>query len=273
MGRPAQFTIQGKQVMRPGIAAMVGVLCIAGCASPSSPKANTEDRINVVTSPPSAPGSDFYALDEDGLKINHALEMIRGGKIQAAIDGPIDEVIAKFEKEYAGKQVYCARGAPEGLMYGILGASEADKANPKTRMHIVVIGPSWAMAYAARSYALTEMNRTTEAEADIRKALALSPMDSQYKNELAYLITVHGRASESLALYKEAEEYAEMTSQHPVEMKCAALRGQGYDLVELHRLDEAEAAYKKCMALVPDEPKSKAELGYIAEQRKKAASK
>ena len=53
-------------------------------------------------------------------------------------------------------------------------------------------------------------------------------------------------------------------------IKCVALRGQGYILVELHRLDEAEAAYRKCMALVPDEPKSKAELGYIAEQRKKA---
>ena len=53
-------------------------------------------------------------------------------------------------------------------------------------------------------------------------------------------------------------------------IKCVALRGQGYILVELHRLDEAEAAYRKCMALVPDEPNSKAELGYIAEQRKKA---
>ncbi len=201
------------------------------------------------------------------------MDMIQGGKIQAAIDGPINEVIAKFENEYAGKQVYSARGAAEGFMYGILGAAEGVKANPKAGMHIVVIGPSWAMAYAARSYALTEMNRTTEAEADIRKALALSPMDSQYKNELAYLITRRGDVSEALPLYQEAEANAEMTSQHPVEMKCAALRGQGYDLVELHRLDEAEAAYKKCMALVPDEPKSKAELGYIAEQRKKAASK
>lgn len=171
--------------------------------------------------------------------------MYRWLRVTAAIDGPINEVIAKFEKEYAGKQVYCARGAAEGFMYGILGAAETVKANPKAGMHIVVIGPSWAMAYAARSYALTEMNRTTEAEADISKALALSPMDSQYKNELAYLITRRGEVSEALALYKEAEANAETTSAHPVEMKCAALRGQGYDLVELHRLDEAEAAYKK----------------------------
>jgi len=258
--------------MRPAMAVVAAVLCIAGCASQSSPKASTGTQVDVVTSP-TTPGSDFYALDDDGQKIVHAMQMVQGGKIQAAIDGPINEVIGKFEKEYAGKQVYSARGTAEGLMYGAMGAVGAAKLDPKAQTHIVVVGPSWAMAYWARSYALTEMNRTTEAEADLRRALALSPLDSQYKNELAYLIMRRGEISESLALYQEAETYAEMTSPYPVDIKCAALRGQGYDLVELHRLDEAEAAYKKCMALVPDEPKSKAELGYIAEQRKKAASK
>jgi tetratricopeptide (TPR) repeat protein len=258
--------------MRPALAVLAVAACITGCASPSSPKAGTGTHVDVVTSP-NAQGSEFYALDEDGQKITHAMQMIKSGQIQAAIDGPINEVIAKFEKEYAGKQVYSARGAAEGLMYGLMGAAVAGKASSKPGEHIGVIGPSWAMAYWARSYALTEMNRTKEAEADLRKALDLSPMDGQYKNELAYLIMRRGEISESLALYQEAESDAEMTSPYPVDIKCAALRGQGYDLVELHRLDEAEAAYKKCMALVPDEPKSKAELGYIAEQRKKAASK
>jgi tetratricopeptide (TPR) repeat protein len=254
--------------MRPALAVLAVVLCIAGCASQSSPKASTGTHVDVVTSP-TTPGTDFYALDDDGQKIVHAMQMVQGGKIQAAIDGPINEVITKFEKEYAGKQVYSARGTAEGLMYGVMGIA----GNTKPAAHIVVIGPSWAMAYWARSYALTEMNRTTEAEADLRRALALAPMDSQYKNELAYLVMRRGEISESLSLYQEAEADAEMTSPAPVPVKCVALRGQGYDLVELHRLDEAEAAYKKCMALVPDEPKSKAELGYIAEQRKKAASK
>ncbi|WP_250625977.1 tetratricopeptide repeat protein [Pinirhizobacter soli] len=254
--------------MRPALVVLAVVACIAGCASSSSPKADAGAHIDVVMSP-NAEGSDFYALDDDGQKIAHAMQMVHSGQIQAAIDGPINEVIAKFEKEYAGKRVYSARGAAEGIMYGALMGS----AGTKPGEHIIVIGPSWAMAYWARSYALTEMNRTTEAEADLQKALALSPMDGQYKNELAYLIMRRGELSKSLALYKEAEEYAEMTSPYPVEVKCVALRGQGYDLVELHRLDEAEAAYKKCMALIPDEPKSKGELGYIAEQRKKAASK
>jgi len=254
--------------MRPALAVLAVAVCIAGCASPSSPKAEAGTQVDVVWNP-NAEGSDFYALDDDGHKIANAMQMVHSGQIQAAIDGPINEVIAKFEKEYAGKRVYSARGAVEGIMYAGLGGA----AGTKPGEHIVVIGPSWAMAYWARSYALTEMNRTKEAEADLQRALALAPMDGQYKNELAYLLMRRGELSESLALYKEAEEYAEMTSPYPVDIKCVALRGQGYDLVELHRLDEAEVAYKKCMALVPDEPKSKAELGYIAEQRKKAASK
>jgi Flp pilus assembly protein TadD len=46
---------------------------------------------------------------------------------------------------------------------------------------------------------------------------------------------------------------------------CTALRGQGYDLVELHRYNEARAAYRSCLELIPDEPKSLHELKYIDE--------
>ena len=51
---------------------------------------------------------------------------------------------------------------------------------------------------------------------------------------------------------------------------CRKLRGQGYALVELHRLDEATGAYQGCLKLVPGEPKSLAELGYIQGLRAKA---
>ena len=54
------------------------------------------------------------------------------------------------------------------------------------------------------------------------------------------------------------------------EERCVAFRGIGYDLVELGRLDDAEAAYRKCLAIIPDEPKSLGEIEYIREQRKKS---
>ena len=46
-------------------------------------------------------------------------------------------------------------------------------------------------------------------------------------------------------------------------------RYEGYDLVELKRYDEAEAAYNACIALIPGEPKSLGELEYIKSVRAK----
>jgi Flp pilus assembly protein TadD len=113
------------------------------------------------------------------------------------------------------------------------------------------------------------MARYADAGAELEKALALSPLDSQYKNELAFTY-LHSRDWEKmLALYREAEGDAGISAS-PDEvsnLKCTALRGQGYALVELHRLDEAAEAYQGCLKLQPGEPKSLGELGYIEDLR------
>jgi len=44
-------------------------------------------------------------------------------------------------------------------------------------------------------------------------------------------------------------------------------RCRGFDLTELGRLDEAEAAYNESLKLEPDDPLAKQELGYIARLR------
>jgi Flp pilus assembly protein TadD len=48
-----------------------------------------------------------------------------------------------------------------------------------------------------------------------------------------------------------------------------AWRGLGYNLVEEGKLDEAEAMYRKCLELDPDDAKSQGELRSIGEQRKR----
>lgn len=50
----------------------------------------------------------------------------------------------------------------------------------------------------------------------------------------------------------------------------AALRCQGYTLVELHRYDEAEKRYRDALALNANDAVAQHELGYIAPQRAKA---
>lgn len=50
----------------------------------------------------------------------------------------------------------------------------------------------------------------------------------------------------------------------------AALRCQGYALIEIHRYDEAEKRYRQALAIDANDQKAQNELRYIAQQRAKA---
>lgn len=246
-------------------AALAAASMLAGCAPHTAVKPASTITLNVDAA--GKPGADA-----DMKKVLGALEMIQAGRIQLAIDGPLNEVIDKYEALYKGRagMVFCARGLGDALIYATLGSKTV---NGKADVPVEVIGSAWALAYWARGYAYSEMARYADARAELEKALALSPMDSQYKNELAFTYQRSGDWNRMLALYQEAEGTAEISGTTPeatTELKCVALRGQGYALVELHRLDEATKAYQGCLKLVPGEPKSLGELGYIQDLRAKA---
>jgi tetratricopeptide (TPR) repeat protein len=174
-------------------------------------------------------------------------------------------VVNRYEKRYGNRDnVFSARGPALGLMYM---AEAAAKRPPNGTGNATDVGPAWSMAYWARGYGYSEMNRFKDAEVELKKALALSPRDAQYATELAYVYQMEGRFAESLELFKSVPDMLDTMEgwgdAEKKEFHCKSLRGQGYDLVELKRFDEAEAAYKACVALVPAEPKSLAEIEYI----------
>lgn len=245
-------------------AVLAAAFALGGCA----PRAAVKPA-NTITLAVDAAGDK--ASDPDLQKVIDALKMIHDGRIQLAIDGPLREVVNKYEAAYAGKPVkmFCARGMADALIYASMGAKAV---NGKADVPVEVIGPAWAQAYWARGYAYSEMARYADARAELEKALALSPLDSQYKNELAFTY-LHSRDWEKmLALYREAEGDAGISAipDEVSNLKCTALRGQGYALVELHRLDEAAEAYQGCLKLQPGEPKSLGELGYIEDLRSRS---
>lgn len=191
-------------------------------------------------------------------------QMIRAGQIMAAIDGPLDSVVAKYEAAYAHADaiVYSARGPSDALLYSAMVASQ----NPRQPKKVLVLGPAWAMAYWARGFAYNEMARYDDAIAELSKALQRAPMDSQYNIEIGFAYQGKHQWDESLAHYKAAEAYASITAADVPDTTCKALRGQGFALTEMHRFDEARAAYRTCLKLMPDEPRSLAELKYIEQQ-------
>lgn len=244
-------------------AVLVAAFTLAGCTPHGTVKPTHAITLSVDA-------SGTADADADLKKVVDAVKMIQAGRIQIAIDGPLTEVVEKYEAMYAGKpvKVFCAHGLVDALTY----AGVADKAaSGKAATPVEVIGPAWAQAYWARGYAYSEMARYADARVELEKALALSPMDSQYKNELAFTYQHTSEWEKMLVLYREAEGDAEIsaTTDQVSNLQCTALRGQGYALVELHRLDEATEAYQRCLKLKPGEPKSLGELGYIKDLRSK----
>jgi tetratricopeptide (TPR) repeat protein len=220
--------------------------------------------------------SDTPQSQADLKEVLDAVAQIGAGKIQQAIDGPLTDVVNRYEKRYANSRdvVFSARGTMQGFLY--LSAAAAGHVS-KGSGNAIDVGPAWAMAYWGRGYGYSDMNRYPEAEVELKKALALSPRDAQYTSELAYVYQRQKRYNESLALYLSVPDLLDTmdgwSEAAKTEYRCKALRGQGYDLVELKRYDEAEAAYNACVVLIPGEPKSLGELEYIKGVRAKGGVK
>ncbi|HET7664478.1 MAG TPA: tetratricopeptide repeat protein [Rhodanobacteraceae bacterium] len=253
----------------PAMLAATGLL--AGCASqPVPPSASsslmrTDAKHSTITvgDPTQGQADQAYLA-----KVMQALKMIQSNQAQQAIDGPLNDVIRHYEKTYAnrGVTVYSAKDPTRSLAYlaaAAVAAENAEKAG-KEGKNAIVVGPAWAMAHWAKGYAYDALGQYSQARNELEQALVLAPMNSQYASELAYTYLKDRNWNKALSLYQQAEANAELAPESAsVRLKCVALRGQGYALVELHHLDDAVTAYKNCLKLNPDDPKSHGELRYI----------
>jgi tetratricopeptide (TPR) repeat protein len=213
-------------------------------------------------SPPAASARADEA--EQQQQVDAAAKLLQQGKPAEAIDG-VDKVIAHFEALRKDKTdvAYCARSPAESLVYLLQAAKDKAPAS--------VYGPAWCDAYFLRGYALIELGRTGAARAALERAVQLAPREAHYRSELAELYAREKNWNEALAAFDASATVAEESVQK--ERKNAelgrALRGKGYVLVELGRLDEAEAMYRRCLALDPADRKAMNELRYVQSRQQK----
>jgi tetratricopeptide (TPR) repeat protein len=220
------------------------------------------------------PGQDVASTaprDNDAMQmqiLKTGVQLVKEHRPAEAIQNYFDKVIASYEATYPpdGKTVYCARSAPESLSY----LAQSAKDNKSS----VVIGPVWCDAYFLRAYGLIDLGRYAEARQSLEKAIGMSPGNAHYVSELASLYRLEKNWKEALANYETAAQLARDFS--PPESRVIelgeALRGKGYVLVELGRLDDAEAIYKQCLEINPADKVAIGELGYVQSRLKQQKS-
>jgi Flp pilus assembly protein TadD len=139
---------------------------------------------------------------------------------------------------------------------------DTEKGTDKREASALIV--AWADAYYLKGYALVELRRSEDAKVALERAIHLSPFNSQYLSELANIYQDEKNWPKAFDLYSEAEAFATFSPSTREKLDTArAKRGQGYVLTELGRLDEAEAKYKECLAMDPNDAKAQHELEYI----------
>ncbi len=250
--------------------AHAGIVATTRAASAAEPAASAASSGMNITLPSMAGKGDPVAAArpaDDVNALNQAAVLIGARQPQAAIDRYLDPLIARLDAQYRddSQTLYCANTTSEAVLYMLKATSAGTKAS--------ATDGSWCNAYFERGFAQIDLGRLAAAEADFARALALSPDNPHYLSEMGELQTRKRDFAGALGYFHRAEEAAKAfaVEGQAIAEQGRALRGIGYADVELGKLDEAEAMYRRCLELDPHDQKAQAELGYVLDLRARRA--
>lgn len=206
------------------------------------------------------------SLDEGALRseLVRGLEAVKAGKSADAV-AIFDGVDQKLTAAHTGgPRVFCGHGADEIALYMLKAASDGGG-------DAIAVDGLWCDAIYYEAYALSELSRFADAAKLLDRVLKMAPDDSLYLNERAELLTRERQYDPAIAMYQLAEQDSKymVGDGNSRTVESVACRGIGYILVEQGKLDEADANYRRCLTLDPNDQKSEAELGYVAQLKAK----
>jgi tetratricopeptide (TPR) repeat protein len=129
---------------------------------------------------------------------------------------------------------------------------------------ITWIGNAYPRAHYYLGFLYVKLKQFDRAIEFLNRGMALEPTNPKFVCEKAQALVQSGRRREALELFDTLADVNENVSAHDV---AIARRGRGFALVELGRLDEAEAAFHSSLELEPGNPVAQNELDYIAHLR------
>ncbi len=198
--------------------------------------------------------------------LDAASAAVLNGQPQLALD-TIEPAIKAYQDDLRTekRRPYCGMTGEQSLAYMAMAASE--------KVDAVIVGPAYCEALYIKGFALIDLKRGTNARATYEQLIALAPWHAHFLTELGQSYRLDGNWARMLELCSRANEVAGLADKEQIASEQgASWRCMGYALVEQEKFDEAEALYRKCIALDPADAKAKEELQYITEQRAKKAS-
>lgn len=241
----------------------VAVLILAGALAFGTPPALANDELS----------SDLADADA-------ATKALQSGRFSDAVE-KADQIIKRFEKTKAADSVYDCTRSDSDTFVTLIGPAAARKkgSDAGAVKTVAFISDDICLAYFAKGFALVHLNRRDEALPNLEMAAAMGSGNAHYLNELAEWHKNSRDWSKSLEFFTRASKTIDMAvaladdnavaRRALYALPCRVYRGIGFNLAELKRWDEARAALRECLKLIPDDPASKTGLTYIEQQRAK----
>ncbi|SKA00836.1 Tetratricopeptide repeat-containing protein [Enhydrobacter aerosaccus] len=246
---------------------MIGLMVAAGWTTAASGQAGSTTDDGAFFDDRASHNQESEEDRKLGELLIKGAKLSMSGRQSEAIFMYFDRVASVYEARYKDKNVdyFCARHMAEQLFYLV------HRANSGTKRPAVMAPINWALSYYLKAHALVDLGRPSEAKAPLERALALAPQNALFLSERGYLYQMQKDWPASLETYKQAEAAAQQFSPNETRNTelARAWRGQAYTLIETNHLSEAEALYRKCLDLDPNDAKAKRELQYIAQLRRR----
>lgn len=190
-----------------------------------------------------------------GAQVDKGFDLIRSGK-QAKAVKVFDTVIASTDRNLANDS-----RTPLCNSDRTAARAAADR--------VVLVDGAVCDAHFGKGFALIDLGRGDLAEAELRKATEMAPGNAHFANEYAELFKSRRQWQESYDLFAHAWAIVSKDKDGPdAALAARALRGMGYNKIEMGDLDAAENLFRQSQEFDPRSEAAKVELGYIA--RKKA---
>lgn len=164
------------------------------------------------------------------------------------------------------------RGSAEAPVYSVTNDAEAREylASAAAGQRPTFVDHACPAAYKAAAFLAVRADDSTAAFSYLDRAQQLAPHWAEPLAERAYLVGKLGDRAASLGIYQAA---LDLTDRYPnsAYLKPLVLRGIGFTLIELERLDEARRAFEASLELEPSNELARTELLYIEQLRERQA--